>query len=263
MSKYFSLIIGLILLMVQTPYAGDYIVGKDDILKITVYDNPDLDTTARISSNGVINFPLIGNIDVAGMTAAQISRKMSDLLADGYIVNPHVAVFIEEFRSKKTVIMGQIKNPGIYELHGETTFLEFLSKAGGLTKEAGDKAVIKRRAGQPGGNGNKIVIDLKRLIEDGDTSLDVPIMDGDNIYIGKAGLFYVTGEVKKPDAYRYEAGSTVIKSITKAGGFTDTASRGRVKILRKTEGKEEIIKRAKMDEPVLPEDIIIVPESFF
>ena len=249
--------------MVQTPYAGDYIVGEDDILKITVYDNPDLDTTARISSNGVINFPLIGNIDVAGMTASQISRKMSDLLADGYIVNPHVAVFIEEFRSKKTVIMGQVKNPGIYELHGETTFLEFLSKAGGLTKEAGDKAIIKRRSGQPGGDGNKIVIDLKRLIEDGDTSLDTPIMDGDNIYIGKTGLFYVTGEVKKPDAYRYEPGSTVIKSITKAGGFTDTASRGKVKILRKTEGKEEVIKRAKMDEPVLPDDIIIVPESFF
>ncbi|MEC4675723.1 MAG: SLBB domain-containing protein, partial [Nitrospirota bacterium] len=236
---------------------------KDDILKITVYDNPDLDTTARISSNGVINFPLIGNINVAGMTVSQISRKMSDLLADGYIVNPHVAVFIEEFRSKKTVIMGQIKNPGIYELHGETTFLEFLSKAGGLTKEAGDKAIIKRRPGQAGGDGNRIVIDLKKLIEDGDTSLDTPIMDGDNIYIGKAGLLYVTGEVKKPDAYRYEPGSTVIKSITKAGGFTDIASRGRVKILRKTEGKEEVIKRAKMDEPVLPDDIIIVPESFF
>jgi polysaccharide export outer membrane protein len=88
-------------------------------------------------------------------------------------------------------------------------------------------------------------------------------MDGDTVYITKAGVFYVTGEVKKPDAYKYEEGTTAIKAITMAGGFTDKASKGRIKIIRKVDGKEDVIEKVKMDEPVLPDDVIIVPESFF
>jgi polysaccharide export outer membrane protein len=106
-------------------------------------------------------------------------------------------------------------------------------------------------------------VDLKGLIERGDTSLDIQIMDGDSVYISKAGVFYVTGEVKKPDAYKYEEGTTVIKAVTMGGGFTDRASKGRVKIIRKVRGKEEILERVKMDEPVMPDDVIVVPESFF
>jgi len=238
-------------------------VGEEDILKITVYDHPDLSTTARVSGDGIINFPLIGNVKVAGLSVYQLSRKISDLLADGYIINPHVSVFIKEFRSKKTVIMGQVNKPGIYVLHGQTSFLELLSKAGGLTKNAGDKATFKRKSDVSGKNESIITIDLKKLIEEGDTSLDIEIMDGDNIYVAKRGVFYVTGEVKKPDAYKYEEGSTVIKAVTMAGGFTDKASRGRVKIIRKVNGEAKVIEKAEMDKPVLPDDIIVVPESFF
>ena len=108
-----------------------------------------------------------------------------------------------------------------------------------------------------------VVIDLKRLIEKGDASLDVSILDGDSIYIPKAGIFYITGEVKKPDAYKHEEGTTIIKAITIAGGFSDKAATGRVKIIRKSDGKETILEKVKMDEPVLPDDVIVVPESFF
>jgi polysaccharide export outer membrane protein len=233
-------------------YSEDYIVGEGDVLKITVYEHADLETTARISGDGVINFPLIGNVKIAGMNIGQISEKISGLLADGYIVDPQVAVFIEEFRSKRTVVMGEVESPGLYVLHGQTTFVELLSKAGGLTKDAGDEAVIKRKIGDEENGEHTITINLKHLIRDGDISLDVPIMDGDNIYISKAGVFYATGEVKRPDAYKHEEGLTVVKALTMAGGFTEKAAPGRVKIMRK-----------RMDEPVLPDDVIIVPESFF
>jgi polysaccharide export outer membrane protein len=243
-------------------WAQDYIVGDGDILQITVYDHPDLSTVARISEDGAIIFPLIGQVELAGLTVTQVTKKISSLLDDGYIVNPQVTVFIEEFRSKKAVIMGQVSKPGLYMLKGHTTFLELLSKTGGLTDNAGNTAVIKRNS-SPEEKEQKITIDLRKLLEEGDTSLDIEILDSDSIYISKAGVFFVTGEVQKPSAYKYEDGTTVVKAITLAGGFSEKAATGRVKIIRKVNDREEIIKKVNMDEPVLPDDVIVVPESFF
>jgi polysaccharide export outer membrane protein len=243
--------------------AQDYIVGEGDVLKIAVFNNDDLTTVARVSGEGVIKLPLIGQIEVGGLTVSQISDKISTLLADGYVVNPQVSIFVQEFRSKKAFIMGEVHKPGYHVLSGNTTLLELLSVAGGVTKDAADKATIKRKSGSTNKEETIITIDLKSLLEKGDTSLDVPIMDGDSIYIPKTGVFYVTGEVVKPGAYKYEEGLTVIKAITVAGGFTGIASKGRVKIMRKINGQEEVIEKVKMDEPVLSDDVIVVPESFF
>jgi polysaccharide export outer membrane protein len=253
----------MILTLVSVVSAQDYIVGEEDVLQISVYEHPDLTTTARIGGDGTINFPLIGHVDVRGLTLPQISQKIADLLSDGYIVDPQVNIFIQEFRSKKAFIMGEVNKPGLHVLHGTTTFLELLSVAGGLTKDAGDRALLKRKTSPSEEHEIIIAIDLKRLIEKGDTSMDIAIMDGDSVYITKAGVFYVTGEVKKPDSYKYEDGTTVIKAVTIAGGFTDKASKGRVKIIRKVSGEEKIIGSVDMDEPVLPDDVIVVPESFF
>jgi polysaccharide export outer membrane protein len=264
MRKYFSLLLVIaVLWRVDALFAQDYVVGEEDILKITVYDHPDLTTVARVSGEGLINLPLIGAVKVSGLTTAQISQKVTELLADGYVVDPHVSVFVEEFKSRKTIIMGQVNKPGVYALSGSTTFLELLSKAGGLTKEAGDKAIIKRKALSSDKTEIIITLDLKKLLEEGDVSSDVLLMESDSVYIAKAGVFYITGEVKKPDAYKYEEGTTVIKAATMAGGFTDKASSGRIRIIRKVQGKDKIIEKAEMDEPVLPGDIIVVPESFF
>ncbi len=244
--------------------AQDYLVGEEDILRIAVYDHPDLTTVVRVSGDGEIRLPLIGDVKVAGLSVTRIAEKISGLLADGYIVDPHVTVFVEEFKARKTIIMGQVNKPGVYTLSGNTTFLELLSKAGGLTQDAGDTAIIKRKSASPGVQEERIItIDLKRLLGEGDTSSDIQLLENDNIYIAKAGVFYITGEVKKPDAYKYENGTTVIKAVTMAGGFTDKASTGKVKIIRKVQGKENVFDNAEMDQAVQPDDIIVVPESFF
>jgi polysaccharide export outer membrane protein len=99
-------------------------------------------------------------------------------------------------------------------------------------------------------------------VEQGDTSLNITLQDGDTIYISKAGFYYVTGEVKKPDAYKYEP-TSVIKAITKAGGLTNKASARNVKIIRMVKGTEVVLEKVAMDEPVRPDDVIVVPESFF
>jgi polysaccharide biosynthesis/export protein len=247
----------------QNAPAQDYMVGEGDVLRINVFGHDELTTVARVSGDGSIKFPLIGQLDVGGLTLLQISDRISTSLSDGYVVDPQVSIFVQEFRSKKAFIMGEVNKPGFHVLSGNTTFLELLSVAGGVTKDAADKATIKRKSDPTNKEEIIITVDLKSLLERGDTSRDVPIMDGDSIYIPKTGVFYATGEVVKPGEYKYVEGMTVIKAITVAGGFTGIASKGRVKIMRKVNGKEEIIAKAKMDDPVFPDDVIVVPESFF
>jgi polysaccharide biosynthesis/export protein len=243
--------------------AQDYLVGEGDLLKITIYEHADIATVVRVASNGRIGVPLLGQVSVTGMTVARISKKLAKLYSDGYIVNPQVSVFIEEYRSKKAIILGQVKSPGLYELRGYTTFLELISKAGGFTGDAGSKAIVKRKSGKSHSSENIITIDINSLVENGNMDMNISIEDGDSVYVTQEDVFYVTGEVKKPASYKYEKGTTVIKAVTMAGGFTGKAAKSSGRIIRNENGKETIIHKIRMDEPVLPGDVIIIPESFF
>jgi len=243
--------------------ASNYIIGEGDVLKFDVYGHKDLSTVARVSGTGMVNFPLLGQVKVAGLAVSEISLRISSMLADGYIISPQVSVFVKEFRSQKAVIMGEVVKPGLYELRGRTSFLELVSMAGGLTREAGDTAIIKRKVRESSGEENIATINLTRLIKEGDTSLNVPVLEGDSIYIAKVGLIYVTGEVRRPNVYQLDEDTSVIKAITMAGGFTGKASSSRVKIIRKVEGEEVVLDDVKMDDPVLDGDVIVIPESFF
>jgi len=257
----FFICLGIVFLFSSHPcYGKGYIVGKGDTIKISVYNHDDLATTVRVSADEDILLPLLGRINIHGLTIPQIADKIAALYKDGYIVNPQVNVFIEEFRSKKVVILGQVTRPGVYELSGQTTFLELLSKAGGLTENAGDRAIIKRKGSEK--NVTKS-INIKSLLQGGDLAENILIEDGDNVYIEKAGLAYVTGEVEKPGAYKLDEHSTAIKLITLAGGFTGKASKGAVNIIRVINDKKTTLENVPLNEQVHDEDIIIVPESFF
>lgn len=239
--------------------ATEYQAGIGDVLSISVYDNDDLHTVARISGDGMINMSLIGRLKVLNLTSNQIADKIEKKLASGYLVNPQVTVFVEEYKSKKVSILGSIRNPGLYELSGPTTLLELISTAGGLTEEAGNRATI-----QQGGKQNKTSsIDLEALLEKGDLSKNIQLKDKDSIFITKAETCYVTGQVQNPDSYVIEKDATILKMITRAGGFTAIASKGGVKVLRVINGEKQIVKDVNLDTKVQANDIIVVPESFF
>lgn len=260
--------IGIMLLLfglLAVPAAGideaHYRLGQGDILRITVYDHPDLETKVRVNADGSIPFPLIGTVRVGGLNAALAADAIAGRLGEGFLVNPQVAVFVEEFRSQKAAVMGQVKTPGLYELSGQTTLLQLISKAGGVTPDADETVTIKRPSGQ--GGEEVVTVNLKEIMERGDPALDVLVQGGDSILVNKAGLFYVTGQVKKPDAYKLEQGISVITAITRAGGFTDLAAQGKVRIIRKADGGEQVLKSVPMNEPIQANDVIVVPESFF
>jgi len=246
-------------------YAQEYIIGEGDLLKITVYDQADLTTEARVSGEGKITFPLIGEVQVANSTAADVERTIGRLLSEGFIVKPQVSVFIEEYKSKKVTILGEVAKPGIVVLRRTSTLLEVLSDAGGMTQNASDTLFIQRKILLKGSNKNEdvtIAIDLRKLFEEGDVTANAAVQNGDSIYVPRAAFVYVNGEVRTPGAYKITKGLTVLKSITLAGGFSPKAGEGRTKIIRRSE-KGEVTMKAKMDDLVMPDDVILVPESWF
>lgn len=241
----------------------DYQIGPGDVLRITVYDHADLSSVARVDTAGNVLFPLVGQITIGGLTTAAASRLIADKLDGEYIINPQVSIFVEEFRSKKVVIMGEVVRPGLYEMSGPTTLLELISKAGGLSRSAGQSATI-RRVTTPEGNATKdIVVNVADLLASGLDAVDVPLLDGDTITVAKAGVVYVTGHVSRPAAYPIESGTTVIKAITMAGGFTALAAQNKVKIIRKIDGKEHVLEKVSLYEVLQEDDVMVVPESFF
>jgi polysaccharide export outer membrane protein len=227
----------------------DYVLGPRDLLKITVYDHKDLETKVRVSEDGKITFPLLGEIRAAGLTVQGLERKITKMLADGYIVHPNVGVFVEEFRVV-VYVTGEVRKPGSYPYEEGMTVIKAVSLAGGLTEKAADgKMTVTRK--EQGQKGTTIQIGTNDLLRPDDVLL-----------VPEKRWVYVTGEVKKPGSYLYDEQMTILKAITLAGGLTDKAAPSRTQIIRKANGKEDKV-RAKMEDPIQPEDIIVVPESFF
>jgi polysaccharide export outer membrane protein len=256
----FLLICCLFSVFTGSVQGDDYRTGPGDVLKIIVYDNDDLTAKVRISDAGTIVMPLLGRIDINKLTIDQITEKITRLLADGYLVNPQVNVFVEEYRSKKVVVLGNVRRPGITELTGPITFLELVSRSGGLEKDAGDTATIQRK--QDGGE-KVIVIDLRALIERGDLSQNIMIRDGDTVFISKAGMCFITGEVNAPGTYPCGDKGTVLKLVALSGGFTGKASKSGINIVRIINNKKTVIEDVDLNTPLLDNDVVVVPESFF
>lgn len=255
------LVLCVTLLFVGELLGKDYRVGPGDILSVTVYDNSDLTTKVRVSSTGTIVMPLLGQVDVNNLTVNEITEKLTKMLSEGYLVNPQVNVFVEEFRSKKVVVLGSVKTPGLVELNGPTNFLELLSKSGGLDKDAGDTATIQRQGAKDGKEIN--VIDLRALIERGDLSQNLQINDGDSVFISKSGMCYITGEVKEPGTYPCGEGTTVLKLVALSKGFTGKASKSGINVVRLIKNEKTVLKDVDLYTPLLNNDVVVVPESFF
>ena len=266
MTKLVSAFLAVILFLLPLAARGqEYEVGEGDLLKITVYDNPDLTSEVRVSGEGKITVPLVGEVSVKALTATAIGKKLAALFADGYLKNPQVSVFISEYKSKKVTALGEFTKPGLIELRGNSTLMEVISNAGGITANAGETLFIQRSIVKGGTNHKNditIAVDLLKLLEGGDISQNLPVLDGDSIYVPRASFVYVMGEVKTPGAYKITKGLTVLRSITLAGGFTQLASKRKTQIVRKVDKMEKNID-VKMDDLVMPDDIIVVPESLF
>jgi len=248
-----------------------YAVGPKDLLAISVFDVPELNITVRVSEDGTINLPLLGQIEVDSLTQVELERKLATLLEKNYLKNAQVTVFIKEYQSKQVSVIGAVKKTGNYELLGKQTLLQMLSIAGGLTEEASDRIIIIRQYSD--GASKSLMIDLDALMIDGNPELNIPIHANDIINVPVEGFadIYIFGQVNNAGQIKMKKDSrlTLLRAIAQAGGFTDRARKSGVVIKRIVDDKEVKIKvnvnkilSGKTTDIILkPNDIVFVPES--
>jgi polysaccharide export outer membrane protein len=252
----------------------DYRIGPKDLLDISVFGLDELNKTVRVSEDGKITLPLLGEVDVEGITKGELEKKLSQLLEEKYLQNPQVTVFIQEYQSKRVSVLGAVENPGPYELLGRQTLLQIISHAGGLTNEAGNDIIVIRQVDD--GLSTSLKISIEDLILEGDARLNIPLQPNDivNVPIDKIAYIYVFGQVRNPGALEVRRSNipTLLQAIAQAGGFSERASKRGVLIKRIDEdGKEvkikvnvkSIIKGKKKDIQLKENDVIYVGETIF
>ncbi|MCL6582191.1 MAG: polysaccharide biosynthesis/export family protein [bacterium] len=269
-----------------------YKVGPLDVLRITVAGKPGIDALFTISDDGLINFPLIGEVTVSGLTVQEIKQKITDLLGKDYLVDPKVFVSIEKYNSQKVIVWGEVKSPGVYVLTGRTTLLEIIAQAGGITDRAGKRITLFHNALDPkqregvsvaeivGSVGQKdaLVIDIDQLVQKRDLSERFLVSSGDVIIVEaqkdsdiNQQRVYITGCLARPGSYEYQNGLTALSLCIIAGGFSDRAAPQKATLIRNIDGKDIVYKidlnkiksGQAADFKLKPGDRLNVPESFW
>lgn len=174
----------LIFIVASSCGAGEYRLQPEDVLSITVHEQPDLATKTRITANGNITFPLLGTLHVAGMTTNEIQKKITDLLAKDYLINPQVLVYIEEYAPNQISVIGCVNKPGKYDMlhEKETTVLEAIAMAGGFSKIADVNGTRILRIDE-NGKEQTIMIRVKDITVKGEKDKDLPLKPNDVIFV--------------------------------------------------------------------------------
>ena len=238
--------------------ASDYRLGAGDLLKISTFGYNDLAAEVRVSESGNITFPLIGQVQVEGLSTRDAESLIAEKLQAGaFITKAQVSVLIVEYQSQKVSVMGQVIKPGQYFLDGSTRILDLLAKAGGVADEtAADRAILLRH------NGQSQVIDLEALFS-GDASQNPLVATGDTINVPRAPRFYIYGEVQKPGAYRLDRNMTLSRAISAGGGLTARGSERRAVVKRRDKSGRELTTSIESADPIREDDVLYVKESLF
>jgi polysaccharide export outer membrane protein len=216
----------------------EYRVGPKDVLKVTVWGHEDLSRQVVVSADGTFQFPLIGDVHAGGLTPGAVETLLRDLLGKDYLVNPQVSVSVQEYRSQRVFVLGEVDKPGTYAMTGQTTLLDVLSQAGGPGKNAGRQVVVVRFPRSegpvaPGAAGSVTLRANLKLLLDGNGGENILLQNGDTVFVPKLTSFFVLGEVQRQGAYAMEKETSALEAVTLAGGFTDRAAPSGAKILRK------------------------------
>ena len=257
----------------QSPASSaGYRVGPKDLLDIKVFEVPELNIERRVTEDGTINLPLIGEFPVAGLTVNEVASRLEALLEAKYVQRASVAVQVREFRSKPIVVLGAVRQPGNLAFSGRWTLLEAISAAGGVADAHGDTIHVLRRADN--GLTDQISIAVDDLILRADPDANIPIFANDviNVMPRVEVTVFCVGEVKQPGAQSFQSTDriTLLTAIARAGGLTDRASK-KIQVKRRDrDGRERefevdyrrILSGKDADVPLEGGDVLVVKESF-
>lgn len=248
---------------------SEYPLGAGDVIDIAVFQVEELNKTVRINGRGTIILPLLGEIEVAGLTAQEAERLLAERLTE-YMHDPQVSVFVSEYRSQEISVLGAVQEPGIKQVTRSRTLLEMLTVAGGLSDAAGSQVYVQTTERDPD-TGQAIarnaIVDLRQLLSSPEHNF--LLEGGDTVFVPEAGIVFVEGAVEKPGAVQLERDTTVLKAIAQAGGPKTYAIEDEVQVIRQDtdgDGRPEIrvvdldtVRQTGSDDLLLEDgDIVVV-----
>ncbi|MBT9460179.1 MAG: polysaccharide export protein EpsE [Rugosibacter sp.] len=240
----------------------EYVLGAGDIIRVSVFQNPDLTVETRISEAGTITFPLVGTVPVGGLSIQSAEQTIARMLRDGgFVVQPQVNAIVMQYRSAQVSVLGLVNRPGKYPLELASSHVtDVLALAGGIMPGAADIAVV---TGMREGKSFHVEVNIPAMTLSGDMGNNIAVQNGDIIYVHRAPQFYVYGEVQRPGAYRIETNMTVMQALAQGGGLTLRGTERGIRVHRRNkEGKVEKLDLV-MDDLVKADDVIYVRESLF
>jgi polysaccharide biosynthesis/export protein len=241
---------------------AQYRLAAGDVIRISVYQSADLTLETRLTEAGIISYPLLGSVALAGLTVSEAEKRIADGLRTGnFVKQPQVSVAVQQVRGNQVSVLGQVGKPGRYPLEtGNVQLTDVIATAGGVNPTGADQVVVVgTRNGQP----YRVEIDLPSVFGPNRRANDLTLQNGDVVWVERAPMIYMYGEVQKPGSLRLERGMTVMQALAASGGLTQRGTERGLRVHRRdAEGKVRIIEPVMTDR-LQPEDIIYIRESVF
>ena len=239
---------------------GNYLLGPGDVVRITVYEHPDLSTEAALSEAGRLRVPLLGEVDAGGLSAAALETMIAARLrAAALITNASVNILVTQFHSQQVAVLGQVARPGKYPLQTKSNVTDLIAMAGGITATGADSAVVIRR------DASRVTVDFTDVDAPNAFGANLQVANGDTIFIRRAPVFYIYGEVQRPGAYRLERNMTVMQALSTGGGLTAKGTQRGLTVMRPASGAAGAIEKIRLNlgDPLQADDTLYVQESLF
>lgn len=246
---------------VEQSVEEDYVIGPQDVLIITSYDQPELSGRFAVETDGTFTYPLIGRVHAGDKTLREVEADLErQLIEQGFFTHPQMTVAVGAYKSQRIFIVGEVRQPGAYPLSGEMRLIEALALAGSMLPTASGEVVVARAArdGQPQHTVRLSVRDL----EEGLLMPDLALRGGETIFALRAENVFVFGQVRNPGAYPLARHTMVLQALSLAGGVTDRGATSRIEVVRIVNGGQQTI-RVALTDFVQAGDTIVVPQRFF
>lgn len=245
-----------------TPAAAEYRLAAGDVIRVTVYQNPDLTLETRITEAGLVSYPLLGSVRLGGLGVTAAERLVADGLRQGnFVKQPQVTIAVLQVRGHQASVLGQVNRPGRFALEQpDLRLTDLLAMAGGVAASGAEVVVL---SGQRNGQPWRQEVDLHALFAPGGRAQDLPVQNGDVLWVDRQPLAYIYGEVQRPGPMRLERGLTVMQALATGGGLTQRGTEKGIRVHRKgPDGKVQVL-QPSMDDKVQEGDVVYVRESLF
>ena len=251
------------LAVAQTPAKPiDYKLGAGDSIKVQVYQNPDLTVETRVSESGVVNYPLVGAVNIGGLSIAEAESRIAGALKSGNILKaPQVNIVLQQVRGNQVAVLGQVQRPGRFPLEAMNVRVsDMLAAAGGVAPTGDDRLVV---TGIRDGKSFRKEVDIQAVFAGNRSDDDILLAPGDTIFVSKAPTYYIYGEAQRPGPYKVERGMTVMQAIAQGGGITPRGSETRLRLHRPGANGDVTQITPRLTDVIQPGDVLYVRESIF